>query len=97
MQKATPKDGRCVSGFEGRADVQQIGIIAVVMITVLLGSANNRRSVQTKTAPEGAAIDYLLYSYDFFLLAIPTKPISPEPNNQTAAGMGTAGAKLTSS
>ena len=53
-------------------------------------TANNRQSVQTKTTPEKAAIDYLLFSYDFFRLAIPIKPISPEPNNQTAAGTGTS-------
>ena len=37
--------------------------------------ANNGHSAQTKTAPEGAAIDYLLYSYDLLRLATPIKPI----------------------
>ena len=44
IQKATPKDGRCISGFGVGADVQQIRVIAVVMITVLLGSANSYHS-----------------------------------------------------
>ena len=42
-----------------------------------------------KTASEEAAFEYILYSYAFFLLAIPIKPIRPEPNSQTAAGIGT--------
>ena len=52
-------------------------------------TALKRRSAQTKTTPEGAAYDYLLYNYYFFRLATPIKPIRPEPNNQTAAGTGT--------
>lgn len=52
-------------------------------------SGHERAVRQTKTAPKGAAIDYLLYCYDFFLLATPIKPIRPEPNNQTAVGIGT--------
>jgi hypothetical protein len=46
--------------------------------------------VQTKTASEEAAFDYLLSSYAFLLLAMPIKPIRPEPKSQAAAGIGTA-------
>ena len=53
-------------------------------------TANNGRSAQTKTAPEGAAIDYFLYDYASFRLATPIKPMRPEPNSHTAAGTGTA-------
>ena len=45
-------------------------------------------AAQIKTASEEAAIDHLLYNYDFLRLATPIKPIRPEPNNQTAAGRG---------
>mgnify|MGYP001822856509 CR=1 FL=1 len=55
----------------------------------LAARPRSRHPAQTKTAPEEAAIDYLLYSYDLFLLAIPIKPIRPEPNSQTAGGTGT--------
>ena len=44
---------------------------------------------QTKTAPDGTAIYYVLYSDCFLRLAKPTKPKRPEPNSQTAAGIGT--------
>jgi hypothetical protein len=54
----------------------------------LVNTAKKRQSAQTKTASEEAAIEYLLYSYTFFLLATPIKPIRPEPNSQTAAGTG---------
>ena len=37
----SPKDGRCMSDFGVRKDVQQTHVIAVVVINVLLGSANN--------------------------------------------------------
>ena len=47
------------------------------------------RSMQTETAPEGAATDYFVPVHDFFRLATPIKPIRPEPNSQTAAGIGT--------
>ena len=53
--------------------------------------ANNGRSIQTKTAPEGVAIYYVLYSDYFLRLAKPTKPKRPETNSQTAAGTGTCG------
>jgi len=46
--------------------------------------------MQTKTAPKGAAIYQLLYSYDFFLLTTPIKPIRSEPSSQTDTGRGTA-------
>ena len=52
-------------------------------------AANSGHSVQTRTAPEGAAFDLLVFSYAFFLLAIPIKPSRPEPKSQTAAGIGT--------
>jgi len=38
--KTTPKDGQRMSEFGDREDVQQIRVIALVMIPVLLGSAN---------------------------------------------------------
>jgi hypothetical protein len=44
IQKATPKDGRCMSEFGDRADVQQIRVITVVMITVLRLPAKTCRS-----------------------------------------------------
>ena len=47
------------------------------------------QSTQTKTAPEGAVFDYLLYSYAVLRLTTPTRPIRPEPKSQTAAGTGT--------
>ena len=54
-------------------------------------TARSRHSTQTKTAPEGAAYDDLLIRcYAFFRLATPIRPIRPEPNNQAAAGTGTA-------
>ena len=53
-------------------------------------SANKRPFSQTKTTPEGVAFDHVLYSYDFFLLATPIKPIKPVANSQIAAGMGIA-------
>ena len=48
IQKATPKDGRCMSEFGGRTDVQQTRVIAVVVITVLLSSARKRHRENTK-------------------------------------------------
>jgi hypothetical protein len=39
MYEAILWDGQCMSEFGGRTDVQQIRVIAVVMITVLQGSA----------------------------------------------------------
>jgi hypothetical protein len=53
-------------------------------------AANSGPSMQTKTVHEGATFEYLLFSYDFFLLATPIKPIRPVPNNQKATGTGTA-------
>ncbi len=47
-------------------------------------------AIKQKTAPEGAAFDYLINSYAVFRLANPIKPIKPEPKSQTAAGTGTA-------
>ena len=47
-------------------------------------TAMRRHSAQAKAAPKGAAFDYLLFSYYFFLLATPTKPNMPEPNNHIA-------------
>ena len=43
-----------------------------------------------KTVPvEAALVDALYNSYvNFLLLAIPTRPSSPEPNIQTAGGIG---------
>ena len=51
-------------------------------------SARSGHTAQTKTTPAGVAFRYALYSYDFFLLAIPIKPIRPEPKSQTAGGNG---------
>ena len=65
-----------------------MGVITPVLITVAPGTAMNRQPAQTITTPEGAAFDYLLYSYAFFRLATPIKPIRPEPNNHVAAGTG---------
>ena len=53
-------------------------------------SAQLRRSTQIKTAPEGAAIGYVLYSYDFIRrLANPIKPVRSKQCYKTAAGMKT--------
>ena len=52
-------------------------------------AARSGRSAQTKTAPEGATIDYLLCIYAFLRLATPTKPKRPDPNSHNAAGTGT--------
>ena len=59
------------------------------LFSVVASGAHNGHTAQTKTAPEGAAFDYLLISYNFLRLATPIKPISPEPNSQTAVGTGT--------
>ena len=52
-------------------------------------AANSRLSAQIKMSPEGDIIVRTIYKFYFFLLAIPNKPIRPEPNNQKAAGTGT--------
>jgi hypothetical protein len=52
-----------------------------------LTGANNQRLSQTKTAPEGAAVDLTLEGYAFLRLAAPNRP---DPNSHAAAGTGTA-------
>jgi hypothetical protein len=79
-----------MSEFGGKADVQQIHFIALVMITVLLGSANSRPLTQTKTATEAAAVINEFNAYALFLRAMPISPSRPEPNSHTAAGTGMA-------
>ena len=64
----------------------------IELMSWMRASAQSGQSAQIKTAPKGAAFENLLFSYYFFLLANPTKPIRPEPNNQTAAGTGTTAA-----
>ena len=44
---------------------------------------------------KGAVLLLTIDCHAFFLLAIPIKPIRPEPNNHTAAGTGTAGVPVT--
>jgi hypothetical protein len=51
-------------------------------------SANKRSSGNQKWSQERATNDKHLFGEDFFLLAIPIKPIRPEPKSQTAAGIG---------
>ena len=67
---ATPKDdGRCMSEFGGGADVQQIRVIAPVVITVLLGSANKGPTAQTQNGdPKAAAVDSVVTDYAFLRL-----------------------------
>jgi hypothetical protein len=57
IYEASPWDCRCMSEFGDRTDVQQIRTIALVMITVLPGSANNRPLAQCKMTTEAAAVE----------------------------------------
>jgi hypothetical protein len=75
-----------MSEFEGEADVQQIRVIALVMITVLLGSARMRHSAQMRTVPYRAvAVDKNVIGYAFLRLVIATNSIRPEPKRLLAS------------
>jgi hypothetical protein len=66
-KRPPPKDGRCMSEFGGRADVQQIRVIAVVMNAVLLNSAKRRPLATNENGPEGPSLLILLYQLSCFL------------------------------
>jgi hypothetical protein len=79
-----------MSEFGGRADVQQIPLLALVMITVLPSSARRRPLATNKNGdPKATADDIVVPGYAFLRRATPTRPIRPEPKSQRAGGTGT--------
>ena len=64
-----------MSEFGGRADVQQIRVIAPVMITVLPESANYGPLAQTKTATEVAVYVDIVLVIMLLSFALPCQPV----------------------